>query len=608
MADDAKTTQAKPYVFDALQPGQIRLLRVSKTSSVVLAYRRKKLRGFWEKHPKRDGKKSRRYWSNVEFDLNTVPLTNFKDDYTAMSYAWGYQHPRRGVFSKNGMALDISQNLEALLQYVVKHRREEWIWIDALCINQASMSERSSQVSIMRDIYARAALVCAWLPNHQSPGYHGISPENGASSIEEYVGLFQQASSGVESAATKIRERRLEMREARWGLDALFEEAWFMRVWPIQEVVTAKRVLFAWENEHIEWETMVAFARGLELHGLRALVRSGMYRGSQSNRSPGQVPIGFNNLLFLADMRDRFRRVGVLVLSETLLSTIRFSATEPHDRIFALLGLCQSGSIESDYGLSVEEVYRTSTEHLITHEQSLRILTIAGSGHDEPRNLHYPSWVPKYNRWLQYTPILEAFRDGIDAVNLEASPCIVEDSRLITAGKIFDEIDCLSFPVDSDFGNDLRSFRDMCRLFNWNGYPTGQDWTEAIGEIIMGGPILADQFRGSHSVEDFKSALGFTRAYPEYGLTHFGDITSNLRAFASMAERRRCFSTKEGYVGLSGAFIKKGDKIAYLVGYATPVLLRDNDGGSTYEFVADCYIPGRMKPQYTGETQTIVIR
>lgn len=39
----------------------------------------------------------------------------------------------------------------------------EWLWIDALCINQSDTSERNEQVFRMGEIFRNAALVVAWI-------------------------------------------------------------------------------------------------------------------------------------------------------------------------------------------------------------------------------------------------------------------------------------------------------------------------------------------------------------------------------------------------------------------------------------------------------------
>ena len=41
--------------------------------------------------------------------------------------------------------------------------RWEYFWIDALCINKASIEEKSHQVAMMRKIYSSASFVLVWL-------------------------------------------------------------------------------------------------------------------------------------------------------------------------------------------------------------------------------------------------------------------------------------------------------------------------------------------------------------------------------------------------------------------------------------------------------------
>ena len=38
-----------------------------------------------------------------------------------------------------------------------------FLWIDAICINQANIQEKNHQVPLMADVYRRAEHVCVWL-------------------------------------------------------------------------------------------------------------------------------------------------------------------------------------------------------------------------------------------------------------------------------------------------------------------------------------------------------------------------------------------------------------------------------------------------------------
>ena len=68
-------------------------------------------------------------------------------------------------FICNGRLLDVTQNLYDFLKRARPGGPESWlgpedkIWIDAISINQSSLSERSAQVRLMADIYRAARTV-----------------------------------------------------------------------------------------------------------------------------------------------------------------------------------------------------------------------------------------------------------------------------------------------------------------------------------------------------------------------------------------------------------------------------------------------------------------
>ena len=88
--------------------------------------------------------------------------------YEALSYAW-----RQKILLENlnlthtilidGYRLGISPNLEAALRRVRRGKTYRILWVDAICINQGDLGERSGQIGIMGQIYSRATRVLAWL-------------------------------------------------------------------------------------------------------------------------------------------------------------------------------------------------------------------------------------------------------------------------------------------------------------------------------------------------------------------------------------------------------------------------------------------------------------
>ena len=85
-----------------------------------------------------------------------------------------------------------------------------------------------------------------------------------------------------------------------------------------------------------------------------------------------------------------------------LYSTRRFQATDPREKIIALMGLAKnvgpraSRSIVPDYSKSTVDLYRDMTGRVIKEENSLCLLSTAEDNSDG-KMLSLPSWVPDYS-------------------------------------------------------------------------------------------------------------------------------------------------------------------------------------------------------------------
>jgi hypothetical protein len=85
-----------------------------------------------------------------------------RPEYHALSYVWGTAvSPHKALV--NGQTISITTNLDCALRYLRYAHKSRVLWIDALSINQADVSERSSQVQIMSSIYSLASTVVVWL-------------------------------------------------------------------------------------------------------------------------------------------------------------------------------------------------------------------------------------------------------------------------------------------------------------------------------------------------------------------------------------------------------------------------------------------------------------
>lgn len=70
------------------------------------------------------------------------------------------------TFSNEGKTLEtisITQNLAGALPYLRDIEEVCTLWIDAVCVNQNDLEERSSHIRRMADIYTYALRVIIWL-------------------------------------------------------------------------------------------------------------------------------------------------------------------------------------------------------------------------------------------------------------------------------------------------------------------------------------------------------------------------------------------------------------------------------------------------------------
>lgn len=59
--------------------------------------------------------------------------------------------------------MEVTNNAYEVLRVRQSFLTNRWIWIDAICINQADPVEKSEQVWQMQEVYRRTSRVIVWL-------------------------------------------------------------------------------------------------------------------------------------------------------------------------------------------------------------------------------------------------------------------------------------------------------------------------------------------------------------------------------------------------------------------------------------------------------------
>jgi hypothetical protein len=100
----------------------------------------------------------------LECDLQVANLDAADcPDFNALTYVWGAESIGKQFVTCGGQPIEVSTNCYSALQHLRKKLGQFTIWIDAVCINQQDEREKLLQISLMGEIYSRAATVYVWL-------------------------------------------------------------------------------------------------------------------------------------------------------------------------------------------------------------------------------------------------------------------------------------------------------------------------------------------------------------------------------------------------------------------------------------------------------------
>lgn len=272
-----------------------------------------------------------------------------------------------------------------------------FFWIDAICINQSDLDERSRQVRIMPDIYSRAMGVIVWLGHDREVD----------SQITQRYGDVKNIMHRVNKKVKKLKklERRWLVSLRAFVVDELqdwempeggiltiadiklilgcFLRSWFSRAWVIQELSLARKIRMFVGDEEFEWHDVLRF--------LCLLAHVGFFRSSSLwkmdagwRMEDGKGGDG-SEAWRLAEIRLRtandsdewaivdpilqqkrckapcVRRAERLSLPLLIAASWSFESKDPRDKIYAILSLAAplppDKQILIDYTSPVEDLY-----------------------------------------------------------------------------------------------------------------------------------------------------------------------------------------------------------------------------------------------------------
>ena len=363
-------SRLEPYIYTPLPPGHIRLLHV----------------------PPQLGSKGTVSCKLKIFSLHGGP------QYEALSYAWGTEQAFEHIVC-NGAKLPVTPHLLEGLRSISKALFVQWLWIDAICINQSDDIERASQVMQMVQIYSAAARVVVWM------GPSDIT----ANLISNIRACFEDIDEVAEDDLSGDQVRQiLSHLLARNDFAKLFTTSWFERLWVIQEVVLAHRAIALYGTQVVGLWSVLELGRWIDLADL--------FVKNLPNRLPLLACTSFSDGKYNA--RRKPKALGV----RQLLRSVRNKQTsERLDRVYAILGLFDEkirDQVTIDYSQASREEYwkaYTCLCRLILQEYGESYLPYLSCA---DRRTMMPSWCLNLDASSSSEDLYNRRRGaGIDAIN-----------------------------------------------------------------------------------------------------------------------------------------------------------------------------------------------
>ena len=277
-------------------------------------------------------------------------------------------------------SFQISHDLRAAMRAVHHHRRSDWFWIDAICINQASDDEKNDQVRRMRDIYETAYAGLIWLGTAVPRDWLVHSEDNQASCLLDDKFVPKIGSREVHHAKLGFTHGKV-IQLARLSQN---HRAWWHRTWIIQEMVLPARLYVCVGWQIMRWDQLVSVCDDWGLDSPDYDYRSVLKKSTAKLKK-------------LDELRTRWQSAAYsLDLSELLRLGLESYATDARDNVYGILGLMSPQDkqhIRVDYSRTVEQVYAEATALLIDKQQSLDLIVGSFWHMTETSQACLPSWV-----------------------------------------------------------------------------------------------------------------------------------------------------------------------------------------------------------------------
>jgi hypothetical protein len=567
-------SRLEPYIYTPLPPGHIRLLHVPPQFSPT---------------------------GTLSCKLKIFSLHE-RPQYEALSYAWGTEQALEHIVC-NGAKLPVTPHLLEGLRSISEAIFVQWLWIDAICINQSDGVEKANQVMQMWQIYSAASCVVVWM-----------GPSDITANLISTIRAVSEDFDKVADELSRDETRRiLSPLEACNDLAKLFTPSWFERLWVMQEVLLAHSAIALYGTQVIELWSVLELGNAISITGfhVRDLPNSLHLMACASFSSWKQCTK---------------HKLGAAGVAE-LLSSVRIKQTsERLDRVYAILGCFDERVREKviiDYSQTSREEYwkaYTCFCRLILQEYGESYLPYLSCA---DRRTMMPSWCLNLDVRESSEDLYNKRRGaGIDAINTRSRGITFSGSGLAIFLEAFqvDVLTEIALPSptrglvalldDREIGEQI-SFLFVCNdLFKSIEMANSEEKKplESLASVLVGGTYTDEAiirpYGALEAEEDLYNCLQMWKdaqlgSIPESHLVNHGRNLSYIRSTVEACCGRSLSLTVEGQWVLVPQDAQKDDIIVVIKGFRFPYVLRPAIGengqdSDTYNILGPCYLDDVM--------------
>lgn len=587
------------YGKDLLGPDEIRLLLL--------------LPDYYEE----DGKDIHCYLTRLDLQA-TQTLDSKKHPFIALSYVWGPTDPQEKIFV-NGRAKSVNPGLYQALKHIRDAMAPVPLWIDAICINQEDMAERSREVRKMKRIYAECSTVLYWLgPSEDDFDYgsgfrdqYGTNPAGVLAEFGDvYNELCKQGQENNHNAFESWQSLHLHKRpdmlyRLNECLSYFLSLPFWRRVWITQEFVLSTNGFFMW---------------GFDIFDIKVLDGLLMIQDQVTPRKPYSLDFyQFQKVYAMMLGTVRMRSKTVRLIGALINVRYRLAGMEL-DYIYGMLGIVDLPGLEPNYEKPKKEVYLRAFEQVLIQENNLDILSTCDRGWakcsdskgDEDKE-NWPTWLPDWS----YAPLKADEEEGefkiplrslvLDfhdhmpmtwkaAADTKKHAAVLEDgSRLQLRGIQFDQVRDVLGPIGGKWQDkvielwrqgrlnsaykDLRSLEKVCHKTALYGRHLGlipEDFPNA--------------FKGQD--ESLGTKLDTSEMSPSFNEDGDSDTDEDQTIYRQtlfnlVESESTIFVTSRGLIGRCPNTVQTGDEVCIFLGAKVPFLLRPKAGTDFFELAGE---------------------